>query len=109
MINNKVANYFSKFIHGNFGLAKTYWLFGVFARLVVFIIITKSGDYSAKLSGVIIVTYIAYSIIWLLAMFNAARLYKGLKIWSVLAFIMIFVWLFDIFILAFVAIDFLKN
>ncbi len=107
MPNNKTANYFSKFIYGEFGLAKTYWLFGVLARLVAFIIIAQAEEHSTK--GIITTTYVVYAITWLVAMFNAARLYKGSKIWTVLAFFMIFVWLFDIFLLALVANDFLTD
>jgi len=83
-INNK--GFFKKLSDGDFGLAKTYWLYGVLVSIVWNILIQGAilSDSIALIIVVLLVTII-YSVFLLTGVWNASNRYTGLKIWAILA------------------------
>ena len=79
--NNK--GFFKKLSSGDFGLAKTYWLYGVVVGVVVNLA-TKPVT-SAGLLVVILLAYAVYEAMVLMGVWRAASKYQGLKLWAVLA------------------------
>lgn len=67
---------------GDFGLAKTYWLFGVLGNLLISITLNF-------LTGLAMAIYslfsLAYGVTVLLGIWNAANRYTGFKLWAILA------------------------
>lgn len=89
--NENVANdsetaekgFFGKLSNGDFGLAKTYWLYGV---LVGFIVnIAMKPITSIGLLVFVMLAYTAYEIPVIMGTWRAANKYEGSKIWVVLA------------------------
>lgn len=75
--------FFGKLSSGDFGLAKTYWLYGV---LVGFVLkITMKSIESIGVLVIVMLVYSAYEIPVLMGTWRAATKYKGSKIWAVLA------------------------
>jgi len=75
--------FFSRLVNGDFGLAKTYWLYGFVAGMVINVI-TRIVP-SLGLLAVILVLTIPYQITVLLGVWRAATRYEGLKAWAILA------------------------
>lgn len=75
--------FFGKLANGDFGLAKTYWLYGVLVGIVVNII----SNAVTSVGGVVILilAYTAYEIPVIMGTWRAANKYQGSKIWAVLA------------------------
>lgn len=81
------SGFYIKFISGEFGLAKTYWLFGVLPNFIANIALrTVASDDLAYWIGV---TFLVYLCVLLVALWNAGRKYTGSKIWPVLAFLVV--------------------
>ena len=82
--------FIKQLIDGDFGLAKTYWLYfvlgGIAVNLLLMIPISSS---SLGLIVVFTLASIAYAIIVLTGVWNSASRYTGSKIWSVLAKIIV--------------------
>ena len=82
--------FIKQLIEGDFGLAKTYWLYfvlgGIAVNLLLMIPISSS---SLGLIVVFTLASIAYAIIVLTGVWNSASRYTGSKIWSVLAKIIV--------------------
>jgi len=76
-INTIEGGFFRKLSNGDFGLAKTYWLYNVLAIIV--------GNILMELSAYVLMAIIAYSIPSLTGLWKAANKYRGSRIWSVLA------------------------
>ncbi len=78
--------FFKKLIDGDFGLAKTYWFYGV---LVGFIgqIVMLGVETSESIALVIITILVAltYNVCQMIGTWNAANRYTGSKIWTILA------------------------
>lgn len=75
--------FFGKLANGDFGLAKTYWLYGVLVGIVVNIIsivVTSVGGVV-----ILILAYTAYEIPVIMGTWRAANKYEGPKIWVFLA------------------------
>lgn len=75
--------FFRALIRGDFGLAKTYWLYGVAAGYAfngLMSVVTSR----TMLAGIIFV-YVAYSIPVLIGIWRAANRYQGPRVWPVLA------------------------
>ena len=75
--------FFSKLINGDFGLAKTYWLYGV----VVGIVINIAVNILPSL-GVLVLVLAAttvYQAVVLIGIWRAANRYQGRTLWAVLA------------------------
>ncbi len=75
--------FFGKLANGDYGLAKTYWLYGVLVGIVVNVI----SNAVTSVGGVVILilAYTAYEIPVIMGTWRAANKYQGLKIWAVLA------------------------
>jgi DedD protein len=75
--------FFGKLSNGDFGLAKTYWLYGVlidFVGGIAIQLITSIG-----LFAIVMLAYTAYRIPVIMGIWRAASKYEGYKIWAVLA------------------------
>jgi hypothetical protein len=83
----KTMSFQGKFISGGFGLAKTYWLFGALPSLLARLAILNAP--SADVVYWIAAAMVVYQVVLFVAVFNAARNYRGLKLWPVLAVLMI--------------------
>jgi len=78
--------FFSKLINGDYGLPKTYWLFGVLGNLLFIIPITLAS--AAKSLAILVLALlisVVYSLIVLVGIWRASDKYQGAKVWSVLA------------------------
>ena len=75
--------FFGKLANGDFGLAKTYWLYGVLLSVVVNIL--SSAISSTETLVIIVLALAAYSVPLYMGIWKAANKYKGQKIWSILA------------------------
>jgi len=93
LVSNK--NFFLKLKDGDYGLAKTYWLYGVVVNVIFKVLGAYAGSYSQKLFATVLIVNIIYSLLWLVGLHNAATKYEGSKIWAVLTYVMILVWLFN--------------
>jgi len=77
-------NFFSKLSGGDFGLAKTYWLYGVVVGIIGTIVVTamsKAGNFALLLYFGLV----AYQVVVAIGIWNASNKYTGSKIWAVLA------------------------
>ena len=75
--------FFQKLSSGEFGLAKTYWLYGVVVGVVLSLgirAITSMG-----LLTVIVLTYTAYQTLVLIGTWRASKKYEGWNGWAILA------------------------
>ena len=83
MANNK--GFFKKLMDGDFGLAKTYWLYG-FLVGVIFGVVAQVAIYiSPILYLLVFLISIAYYIPLAIGIWRAANRYTGPKIWAILA------------------------
>lgn len=75
--------FFSKLARGEFGLAKTYWLYGV----IVGVIANVFMNFITSITGLVvtIVVYTAYEIPLLIGIWRASDKYQGPNVWAVLA------------------------
>lgn len=79
---------FRKLMNGQYGLAKTFWLFGVLVQFIFQLIMNMSFyliGYSALLLIIFSTLLIAYSICQLIGLWRAAELYSGLSLWVLLS------------------------
>ncbi len=85
-------NFFQKLTRGDFGLAKTYWLFGAVVPFTIFFIEYFFLGY--RYEAIIMnktyylltnIIYIAYIVMILVGVNQAAKKYQGNKIWAKLA------------------------
>jgi hypothetical protein len=88
-------NVFSKLLDGDYGLAKTYWLFGVLVNVgfnILFKVVESTASYPRQaLAQILILTSIsvAYGIVVIIGTWRASSKYQGPKFWAVLAKIMV--------------------
>lgn len=76
------GSFISKLIRGDYGLAKTYWLFGVLGNIIL------SAPLPFIAEELILVLYLpllSYSVVVLIAVWRAANRYRGPKYWATLA------------------------
>jgi len=90
MTNEIAANrgFWAKLINGDYGLAKTYWLYGVLVGIGLNIIqrlVLASGADSIAVVIIITLALVAYSVVWLIGLWRASNRYEGSKVWSILA------------------------
>lgn len=84
--------FLKKLIKGEFGLAKTFWIFGFLIQLPIFVLVTVFSYAKALLEThlalflVVSSLYFIYSIIVTIGLFSCARHYIGPKIWVILLF-----------------------
>jgi hypothetical protein len=75
-------SFMSKLIQGDYGLAKTYWLFGVLGNIVMSLPLPFIAE---ELILVLYLPLLSYSVVVLIAVWRAANRYQGPKYWSILA------------------------
>lgn len=93
-IGASVANakdFFGKLANGDFGLAKTYWLYGVLVVVVVSIITSLSDIRSAAFETVFLLGVLVYAILVNMGVWRAANKYQGPKVWANLAKFFVFI------------------
>ncbi len=80
------GSFFKKLTNGDFGLPKTYWLFGVLGGLLFIIPFALAA--AAESLGALIFVLLAsviYSLIVAVGIWRASDKYQGAKVWAVLA------------------------
>ncbi len=83
-INDK--GFFKKLSDGDFGLAKTYWLYGVLVGIGGKIVMTVVGmSESIALIIITMLVFTVYSVFQMIGLWNSSDRYTGSKIWAVLA------------------------
>jgi hypothetical protein len=92
-------NFYLKLVRGEFGLFKTYWLYGVLVGFLAVLLmrrIIKVGDSPLFLvHSVFVLVYSVYQIPVSIGAWRASDNYTGLKVWAILAKItIVLVWLF---------------
>ena len=82
-----VKNFFIKLSSGDFGLAKTYWLYWVLALVAANIVmaIVPMKTTLILIPIIIMVASVAYLIPVAMGVWRAANQYEGRKIWAILA------------------------
>jgi peptidoglycan biosynthesis protein MviN/MurJ (putative lipid II flippase) len=75
--------FFSKLSSGDFGLPKTYWLYGVVVGIVINIVIQIVPSIGAI--AVVLALATVYQVMVLLGVWRAATRYQGRKVWAILA------------------------
>lgn len=80
---SSLGSFFTKLANGDFGLAKTYWLFGVAAGFVLNV--TLRGFTSVGVVMLLFLIYTAYMAFVFLGVWRASDKYTGRKVWAVLA------------------------
>jgi len=75
--------FFGKLVNGDYGLAKTYWLFGVLVAAIVIVVINVPMPIGWYLT--IGIAAIPYNILVYIGIWAAANKYQGHKAWAVLA------------------------
>jgi hypothetical protein len=75
-----------KLLDGDYGLAKTYWLFGVIGNLLFLIpAVYANNTESEGLRAITIVGNAVYMLIVIIGMWRASNRYLGPQIWAILA------------------------
>lgn len=75
--------FFSKLSNGDFGLARTYWLYGVVVGIVINLVIQVVPSIGAI--AVVLALATVYQVMVLLGIWRAATRYQGRKVWAILA------------------------
>ena len=70
---------------GDYGLAKTYWLYGVVVNIVYRIVDIVLTALSYELSILVFFIMVGYSYFQIIGIWNAANRYEGLKAWAIIA------------------------
>jgi len=73
-----VNSFFVKLANGEYGLAKTFWLFNILPGVVISVF----GEFI--ITPIFLFVYIIYLIPLLTGLWISASKYQGLKVWSVL-------------------------
>ena len=105
MFYNKLKEFFSKLISGGFGLAITFWIFGVLVAATLYLLIKNT----TALWQLVVVTLIVINhlVLITIAVWNAAKTYTGSRIWSwgaklvVIAGVAKWLWLLPDFVVTF--------
>ncbi|PFG54303.1 hypothetical protein ATG98_3523 [Marinobacter sp. LV10R520-4] len=75
--------FFSKLMSGDFGLAKTYWLYGFLVGLIINVVTRIIPSLGAV--AIILALTIPYQVMVLLGVWRAADRYQGRTAWAILA------------------------
>jgi len=75
--------FLARLADGDFGLAKTYWLFGVLAGIIINFIVGIIP--SLDVLAVVLTLAVVYQVVVLLGVWQAANKYQGRPAWSILA------------------------
>lgn len=91
--------FFSKLASGDFGLAKTYWIFGVLVGIAVnFIVSTAGAVGSLNIIYFVALLHTLYFFPLSFGTWRAADRYTGNKIWAILAKIAIILGVIALFV-----------
>ena len=80
-----MKDFLLKLKEGDYGLAKTYWLYGVVVNIVYRIVDIVLTALSYELSILVFFIMVGYSYFGIIGMWNAASKYEGLKLWGIIA------------------------
>ena len=84
--------FFGKLISGEYGLAKTYWVYGFLVSFVIGMLVRIMAP--NLIAVIMFILHLPYQMIVLIGVWRAATLYKGWSVWSYLAYIaVILTWL----------------
>ncbi len=82
----KQKGFFGKLMAGDYGLAKTYWVYGFLVNLLFSFVITLSMKTGSK---ALLLLFFSLGSIWsiivMIGIWNVAKKYTGSKLWSFLA------------------------
>lgn len=84
-VNKNTESFLSRLVSGGFGLAQTYWLFGVLAQLLLTSILSEmfnAGQMEVAIFFLVLVW--CYGAVMVVATWNACNRYTGPKIWPIL-------------------------
>ena len=84
--------FFGKLVNGDYGLAKTYWLFGVLVAAIFIIVMNVPMSWRWYLF--IAIGYTIYLFPLYVGIWSAANKYQGHKVWAVLAKIVVIIGVF---------------
>lgn len=85
-VSSESDGFFSKLISGDYGLPKTYWLFGVLGNLMFIVpIALAAATKSMPILVLALLASVVYSLIVAVGIWRAADKYLGQKVWAVLA------------------------
>ena len=70
---------------GDYGLAKTYWLYGVVVNIVYKIVDLIITAASYEVSILVFFIMVGYTYFQIIGLWNAASKYEGLKLWAIIA------------------------
>jgi len=106
--------FFARLFQGDYGLPKTFWLFGILVWIVHFAIdaalLSATRSSANHTIGVIVdALFLVYLLIVIPGTWNAANKYEGLKLFSILAKLICVVWLILLAGLAFLIVLGLKG
>jgi hypothetical protein len=80
------SNFFDSLWQGHFGLAMTYWVYGVLGGLVWAVLLLSLGiEPGSSIGQVLMFVMIGYYVVVYIGIWNAATNYRGNKLWAVLA------------------------
>lgn len=80
---DSTVGFFSKLLRGDYGLARTYWLFGVLVGVgfnLLFDLVKSVG-----VLVILFTIYLAYEVMLIMGIWRAATKYDGYPVWSFLA------------------------
>mgnify|MGYP001766856759 CR=1 FL=1 len=83
--------FFPKLITGEYGLAKTFWIFGIIPDFIIYpviMIIENSLNHNHDIPSILVfmlITYLIYRPIVLIGTWHASTAYSGLKLWKYLS------------------------
>ena len=80
-----MVNFLTDLKDGDYGLAKTYWLFGVIGNILISFLIIPILSISKVLLIIGLIVIVIYTIIVLIGIWNSASNYRGSNFWSLLA------------------------
>ena len=106
MYMEEIKNIAKKLLAGDFGLVKTYWLFGFCTVLFLFGISTLLPGRLLAVGGVITLLYVAFIFI---GIWNASNKYSGPRIWAWLAKAAVISGIFQIIFICYGAFSFFSD
>ena len=85
-----MIQFLERLISGHYGLARTYWLFGVLVSIAVAVLSEILLPYVAEAIPIAflflwLVAGWVYEITWVVGLWRAAKAYEGFLLWPVLA------------------------
>jgi hypothetical protein len=85
--------FLSELIGGDYGLAKTFWVYGFLIRWAlnfIFLLIARSSG-SVGFISIAVILITTYEILLLFGIWNSAKKYNGPSIWAIFAKILVVV------------------